>query len=202
MPVAQTAPPAFGTAKLSNCEREQIHLAASIQPHGALLVVREFDQVILQASANAAMFLGAGAKKILGKKLRALGGTLCECAHRLAHERGERIPFVVRCHLGDPDTAFNALLHRTSAGELIIELERAGQRIDFPSEIEVALQSIIGSTTLPSLCDTSVQLFKEITGYDRVMIYRFDDAGHGEVFAETRKPDLEAFLNGFEIIKK
>ena len=36
-------PPAFGQADLSNCEREQIHLAASIQPHGALLLLREPD---------------------------------------------------------------------------------------------------------------------------------------------------------------
>ena len=39
--------PAFGTANLSNCEREQIHLAASIQPYGALLLVREPDGVPL-----------------------------------------------------------------------------------------------------------------------------------------------------------
>ena len=41
--------PAFGQADLSNCEREQIHLAASIQPHGALLLVREADGVVVQA---------------------------------------------------------------------------------------------------------------------------------------------------------
>jgi chemotaxis family two-component system sensor kinase Cph1 len=33
--------PAFGQADLSNCEREPIHLAGSIQPNGALLVARE-----------------------------------------------------------------------------------------------------------------------------------------------------------------
>lgn len=49
---------AFGEADLSTCEREQIHLAASIQPHGALLVVREPELVVVQASANAARFLG------------------------------------------------------------------------------------------------------------------------------------------------
>ena len=32
--------PAFGEADLSNCERELIHLAGSVQPHGALLVLR------------------------------------------------------------------------------------------------------------------------------------------------------------------
>jgi len=193
LPVAQPAPPAFGSANLSNCEREQIHLAGSIQPHGALLVVREADQVILQASANAAEFLATD-KKLQGTKLRALGGNLWECARHLSHAHGEHIPVVVRRHLGDPDNALNALLHRTSAGELIIELERAGPQIDFSSEIELALQSIIGSTTLPSLCDTSARLIKELAGYDRVMVYRFDAAGHGEVFAETRKPELEAFL--------
>ena len=193
MPVAQPAPPPFGGANLSNCEREQIHLAGSIQPHGALLVVREVDQVILQASANAPEFLVAG-KKLQGTKLRALGGNLWECARRLAHENGERIPCVVRCHLGDRDNPLNALMHRASTGELIIELERAGPQLDFSAELELALQSIIGSTTLSSLCDTSARLIKEIAGYDRVMVYRFDGDGHGEVFAETRKPELEAFL--------
>ena len=49
--------PAFGQADLSNCEREQIHLAGSIQPHGALLFVREPEHVVIQASTNAPTFL-------------------------------------------------------------------------------------------------------------------------------------------------
>ena len=31
--------PAFGQADLTNCERELIHLAGSVQPHGVLLVL-------------------------------------------------------------------------------------------------------------------------------------------------------------------
>jgi len=55
-PVFEPAsPPAFGQADLSNCEREQIQLAGSIQPHGALLVVREPEHVVVQARANAAL---------------------------------------------------------------------------------------------------------------------------------------------------
>jgi two-component system, chemotaxis family, sensor kinase Cph1 len=49
--------PAFGQADLSNCEREQIHLAGSIQPHGAVLVLREPDLLVVQASDNASDFL-------------------------------------------------------------------------------------------------------------------------------------------------
>ena len=50
--------PAFGSADLSNCERELIHLAGSIQPSGALLVVREPDFTVFQASENAPTILG------------------------------------------------------------------------------------------------------------------------------------------------
>ena len=46
--------PAFGQATLSNCERELIHLAGSVQPHGVLLLLQaDASLAVLQASANA-----------------------------------------------------------------------------------------------------------------------------------------------------
>ncbi|WP_431204542.1 GAF domain-containing protein [Bradyrhizobium betae] len=44
------------------------------------------------------------------------------------------------------------------------------------------------------MCEEAATLFQDRTGYDRVMVYRFDDEGHGEVFSERRKPELEAYL--------
>ncbi len=57
--------PDFGRADLTNCERELIHLAGSVQPHGALLVLRETDLTVVQASGNAAAAAGqrAGAAR-------------------------------------------------------------------------------------------------------------------------------------------
>src|SRR5665811_1887294 len=68
------ATPAFGKADLSNCEREEIHLAGSIQPHGALLVISEPDHRGIQASANAAEFLNL--KHVIGMPLADLDGDL------------------------------------------------------------------------------------------------------------------------------
>ena len=45
-PASPSAEPDFDAPDLADCEREQIHLAGSIQPHGCLLVVREPDQVL------------------------------------------------------------------------------------------------------------------------------------------------------------
>ena len=191
MTVEQQLQPAFGTANLSNCEREQIHLAGSIQPYGALIVVREQDYVIVQESQNAAKFLGHG-RKLRGLSLRALGGSL---AGRLIEAMGPgSIPVATPCTVGPKSTPCTALVHRTAAGELIIEFERADELADVSINLERSVPEIVGAANLQALCDEVARIFRDLTGYDRVMIYRFDDEGHGEVFSETRKPDLEAFL--------
>jgi two-component system, chemotaxis family, sensor kinase Cph1 len=185
--------PAFGTADLSNCEREQIHLAGSIQPHGALLVLRESDQTIVQASENAAAFLGVDLK-LQGARVRALGGDLWERTRMRFPDSIATIPMAAPCQIGKRSELLNTLLHRTREGELVVEIEHGGGPADYSEAIESAVQSIIAATALQALCDEAARIFKELTGYDRVMVYRFDEAGHGEVFSETRKPDLEALL--------
>jgi chemotaxis family two-component system sensor kinase Cph1 len=77
VPTHALSSPAFGEANLSNCEREQIHLAGSIQPHGAILVLRDPDNFIVQASDNAAAFLGIEGD-IVGLRVSDLPGDLAE----------------------------------------------------------------------------------------------------------------------------
>lgn len=185
--------PAFGQADLSNCEREQIHLAASIQPHGALLVVREPDQVIVQASANAAAFLGL-TTQVLGERLDAVSPDL---ARQLSEHLGERLdvlPIPLRCHAGADVTAFDALSHRPPGGGLVVELERAGPTLDLDTDVTRTLRTIAAASSIRALCDETALIFQSLTGYDRVMVYRFDDDGHGEVLSEEKRATLEAFL--------
>lgn len=184
--------PAFGKADLSNCEREEIHLAGSIQPHGALLVVSEPDYRILQASANAEAFLNL--KQVIGMTLADLEGDLLLRILPHLDPTAQGMPIAVRCRIGNPSAAYDSLLHRPPEGGLIIELERAGPSFEFSEDIETALQKIRATTSIRALCDESASLFQDRTGYDRVMVYRFDDDGHGEVFSERRRQDLEAFL--------
>lgn len=186
------ASPAFGHATLANCEREQIHLAGSIQPHGVLLVVREPDNVIIQASANAASFLKID--PIVGRPLSELDGNLL--LQILPHLSGplHSKPMTLRCRLGSPQQRFDCTIHRPSNGGLIIELEPAGSSGNPAPVLDGAFHRITSSSSLRGLCDETAAILKEITGYDRVMVYRFDEEGHGEIFSERRRPDLEAFL--------
>lgn len=184
--------PAFGQADLSNCEREQIHLAGSIQPHGALLVVREPELEIVQASVNSASFLHLDS--LVGCRLDDLQGDLAAKLRPHLDQPIDTIPIALRCRLGRPAAHFDAMVHRPQEGGLIIELEPAGPAVDLADFLETALRQILEASSLSELCNQTARLFKELTGYDRVMVYRFDEAGHGEVYSERREAHLEAYL--------
>ena len=159
----------FGKADLSNCEREQIHLAGSIQPHGALLVLREPDLVIVQSSANARAFLG-GTEEPIGRSLNQLGGNLAARLREHLDSPLEQIPIAVRCRLGGVDGEVDCLMHRTSAKELIVELERPGAAVGFSGARQEALNAILGAWSLRELRDGGATVFKNGTAYDRVMM--------------------------------
>jgi light-regulated signal transduction histidine kinase (bacteriophytochrome) len=188
--------PAFGEANLSNCEREQIQLAGSIQPHGALLVVDDPNRTVAQASANAAEFLGVS-DGLIGRSLRELDGDLFDLVGRQRAQSLRTIPIGVRCRIGSPPTEFDGLIHQPLDGGLIVELERAGPPTDFSTSVEKALRRIVDASSLRVLSEETASIFKDLSGYDRVMVYRFDEAGHGQVFAERRNPNLEPYLGNW-----
>ncbi len=185
--------PAFGQADLSNCEREQIHLAGSIQPHGALLVVRDGDFRIVQRSENAAAFLSLDADP-LGRPLAQVAPGVDARIRPYLDDPLHRIPVAVRCPAARDGEALDVLLHRPPDGGLVVELERAGPPVEVAHDVRDALRSVVAAPGLRALADDTARAVKTLLGYDRVMVYRFDDDGHGEVFSEAREQHLEAYL--------
>lgn len=185
--------PRFGEADLSNCEREQIHLAASIQPHGVLLVAREPDLVIIQASANARSFLKLPCE-VLGLSLASLGGNLAQRVRTRLQDPIDKMPIAVRCQVASLDIELDGSLHRPASGGLIIELEIAEPPQDLGPFVHTALKSVSLASSLPILAAATAKIFKHLSGYDRVMVYQFDEEGHGSVLSEERRPDQESYL--------
>jgi two-component system, chemotaxis family, sensor kinase Cph1 len=185
--------PGFGQADLSNCELEQIHLAGSIRPLGTLLVVREPDLTIIQASANGGDWLARDGE-LLGLTLNDLGGDLAEQVRSLTPGSLNEIPAAVRCRVATLDFDLDGLLHRHPDCGLIVELTPSSPPLGLSAFVCDALRTIAATASLSALADDSARLFKDLLGYDRVMVYRFDEQGHGEVVAEDREADLEPFL--------
>jgi two-component system, chemotaxis family, sensor kinase Cph1 len=199
--------PAFGQADLSNCERELIHLAGSIQPHGALLVLRERDGLVVQASANCEQLLGLPAAQLLLRPLSLLGGDL-EARVRLLSavpDLSEPRPLQAHTQVGRDAREWSVVLHRVPGqGVLVLELESPGDTApgsagvgDPPAlmaRLSESVQRFGQAASIGALCDGITRCVRELTGYDRVMVYKFDPDGHGKIIAEARHPRLETLL--------
>lgn len=199
--------PPFGQADLTNCERELIHLAGSVQPHGVLLVLAEPGLEVLQASANSGTLLGVPPERLVGRTLAAIEGD-AESAVRAAAAGALDEPAPLRCHaiLAGSPQPFEGVLHRLAGTGLVLELEPirpprgTGPTPAFGhpallDQLAAAMQRFGRAPTINALADATVQSVRDLTGYDRVMVYKFDPDGHGMVIAEARDPRLESLLN-------
>ncbi|MBP6096803.1 MAG: GAF domain-containing protein [Methyloversatilis sp.] len=196
-----TFSPPFGQADLTNCERELIHLAGSIQPHGVLLVADATDLRVLLASENVGQLLGTPHHRVLDQGLATLGGNLAERVRAIADELSPDELTAFRCDVGAADScrAFEGMAHLGQSGTIVIELEAApseGGSLDFASQalLATSVRRFSEALNITALADAVVLSVRELTGYDRVMVYRFDDDGHGEIIAEAREPRLESLL--------
>jgi light-regulated signal transduction histidine kinase (bacteriophytochrome) len=205
-----TTSPAFGQADLTNCERELIHLAGSIQPHGLLLVATPDGQRILQASATAARLLKRPPDMLLGLPLAQLGGDLAERVHEALADAPADELRPLRCRAGSGlagPAAFDGAAHRIASGALVIELEpldaatlaHPAETFDLPraqlqQQLSQAVQHISEAAHIGTMADAVVKHVRDLIGYDRVMVYKFDPDGHGKIIAEARDPRLEPLL--------
>ncbi|CAI9773258.1 unnamed protein product [Fraxinus pennsylvanica] len=99
---------------------------------------------------------------------------------------------------------FYAILHKIDVG-IVIDLEPAHSgdpELLHSGEVQsqkLAVKAISRLQSLPGgdigiLCDAVVEDVQKLTGYDRVMVYRFHDDDHGEIVSEMRRSDLEPYL--------
>lgn len=193
---------------LDNCAREPIHIPGSIQPRGVLLVVQEPTFEIRQTSANVTDLLGLAVDDVLGKQLSAIiGSEQAARIERAAAAFGDLrqrnpIEFEIPVHgplVPNQLRPFDAILHRSTTGALVVELEIAyGERpFSFPNTYQAVRDSVEDlnkASTLTELYDTTAHAVRSLTGFDRVMVYRYDENYNGEVVAEAKRDDLNSFL--------
>lgn len=203
---AKTSYPAFGTADLTNCDRELINIPGSVQPHGALLVLHPEGLHVLQASLNAPAVLGPWGSSPLGRSIDSFDAELGQLIRRLrdADELGAPVPAVASTVQDGVTRRFEALVHRLPREGIAVELEpvppdEAGGTADELAErvsriLTEGIAAVSAAPTYRALYDEAVRVMRQLCGYDRVMVYRFDEEGHGEIVGEDRRPDLEPFL--------
>ena len=87
-------------------------------------------------------------------------------------------------------------IHRHD-GILILELEPSGGGHD-PArhfrQLQGALAGMRGAESAEALYDGIARFIAGMTGYERVMVYRFDNDWHGEVVGECLLAEVDSYM--------
>ncbi|HSU51506.1 MAG TPA: ATP-binding protein [Segetibacter sp.] len=181
---------------LTNCEHEPIHIPGSIQPHGFLLGLKMPDFTIDFCSGNSFNFIGLRYEQLLGKSFELVFGEAE--TNRLKNyislrDRSSSAPLEIKV----ADKAFTCTI-QTNTEITILELEPVSTEDLLVSDIYRQTKQFTSymerASTLQALCQSVADETRAITGYDRVMIYKFDEDYNGEVFAESKIESIEPFL--------
>jgi chemotaxis family two-component system sensor kinase Cph1 len=186
---------------LNNCDREQIHIPGYIQSHGFLLVIDQ-EMIIRFHSENIQQYLTELETTLLNQPLSKLEAVL-------ENKTGQPLPIEPLIILGKQNNYEQInpyriqldnqpwnLIISSSASLTMLEFEPAAQESDpdLQTLIGSSISEMLGDKNLKSLLINSASQVKKIINYDRVMIYRFAEDGHGEVVAESKNSNLESWL--------
>ncbi|MCX7593915.1 MAG: GAF domain-containing protein [Fischerella sp.] len=181
-----------------NDDREVFHFSASIQPYGILLALSYPELTILQVSANTQDYFGIEPQNLLGQSLDTLLDAQFVAGFRQNLENIDSVtPLKLSICTSVGERCFNSMVHRTS-NIIILELEPSQQTdvslFSVPALVKRAIAQLQQVSNQHEFLQLATQAVRQLTGFDRVMVYQFDSQGAGEVIAESKREDLPSYL--------
>lgn len=181
---------------LTTCDREPIHLLGAIQSLGFLLSVNA-DWIVTRASENTRSHIGLDPGQLVGQPAeRCVGKDVLHDIRGRLQLAGA--PGVVERLFGQRLTAggalFDVAVHQSGI-ETIIEFEPSEtQETAALPTLRTVFNRLERHVGQQELCRDAARQVRALTGFDRVMVYRFDEDGSGEVVAESARNGLSSFL--------
>ena len=197
-----TAGDYVSTADLTvdNCDREPIHIPGAIQPFGAMLAGEKALATVQYASANLGELTGLSPDDVLGKA----GADILprQAVHDLRNVVAMSTARTQRERVGRYDVngrTVELYAHVNPKRQTVLEIEHVDEALDAGSNpavdrMRVFLAKAAQQTDLTRMLQVCTIGLHALTGYDRVMAYRYAPDGSGEVVAETLNPGVESFL--------
>jgi diguanylate cyclase (GGDEF)-like protein len=173
---------------LATCESEPIRIPGSIQPHGVLLALDPTTLVIEQVSENSERLLGMAPADLIGKLPAAF----------LGERQFERLAIALRSPSFETDGTNVTISPQREPMEclssryrdaLLLEFQpvkgaHALDLLDVSLSLHAPLSRMERSASVEDLVGVVAKEIRAISGFERAMVYRFDDDWHGVVLAE------------------
>ncbi len=177
---------------LTVCDREPIHIPGAIQPHGLLLVADAASGLVVAGAGDIETRL---ATDWLGCDLSDL---IAQDAGALLAEQGGRGGPIIAAPVTGLAERLDVTIHR-NGDRLLVELEPVAAMPTTAAHMLGLLNAMATgferASNLQALCERAAIAFRQLTGFDRVMVYRFLDDEAGRVMAEDKVAGLGTFLN-------
>ncbi|PSF39590.1 cyanobacterial phytochrome A [Aphanothece hegewaldii CCALA 016] len=187
-------------ANLIQSESHLLHTPGSIQPHGILFSLTEPNLIITHVSQNIAEYLGISPQSLLNQPIEKL--LSCEQINAIQQTLYQAKGNSNSCQLSFSTPfgkkEFEGSVHRL-ANMIILELEpkiieKVENLPDFFAWVSNALANLQKTSNLSEFLHLVASEVKNITQFDRVMVYQFDAQDAGEVVAEAKREDLYPYL--------
>ncbi|MED5544860.1 MAG: HWE histidine kinase domain-containing protein [Pseudomonadota bacterium] len=181
---------------LSTCDLEPIHIIGRIQSFGWLISFSS-DWIINHASRNCDALFGQSAQDLIG--LNAAQFLSPSAMHDIRSRlqilgSSNTVERIFEVDLLNDGRLFDLAVH-TSSRSFVVEIEEheSGRRRDFVSYVRPMIERMRQTESIEKLCASAARHLRGLTGFDRVMVYRFSEEGAGEVIAESLNGLVDSF---------
>ena len=181
------------------CAQEPVQIIGRIQSHGLLFALSEPDLVVQQVSTNVLAFLGRSPTSFLAQPLESVLGTKqFETFRSQVVNGGPLTAMQVQVRAGAGMLEMDCVAHRQD-GVLVVELELAEgahsiKPLDIDAHIRIPLSRMERSSDVLELARLAADEIRQLSGFNRVMVYRFDEEWNGEVVAEAMGPSPVSYF--------
>lgn len=183
--------------QLTNCDKEPIHLLSRIQQSGILIVLSYEDYKIVQISDNCSNLLNYQPDEILNKYISNLfDETFINKLNKDINSlQNQQTPLTIETSYLDK-TLF-CIVHFEKE-YIIVETSEITNSSEFiiKSEeiVSKAVEECKATLNFDVLMQNIVDTVQSVSGYDRVLLYKFGEDNHGTVLASATRNFEEDFL--------
>jgi HD-GYP domain-containing protein (c-di-GMP phosphodiesterase class II) len=182
---------------ISECETEPIHIPGFIQPHGKAISYDKKSKIITGASNNFTK-----ARRLIGLNIyEVINKNLWEEIVSIIEESKQNIFYDIKafCESGlfDDENRYDIICNNCGS-EVMLEfiiISLSTQKLSNHCFVAENFERILPHHSLESICHQGALEIQKMTGFDRVMIYKFDDEYNGCVISEVKQENMNPYLN-------
>ncbi|WP_157578697.1 GAF domain-containing protein [Pontibacter roseus] len=183
------------------CGSIPLHLVNLIQPHGILLMLDKEELRIRQVSENVAQSLHIQPDDILHTLLADYlpAAQFEDLRNKLSnHLSQDKIPFTLHVNTQQQQVTFTALIH-PEEDYVLVELEEAKPYeaysfIEFFQQVKYITSRLKQAASTAEIAQMAADELKRFTGFDRVLVYKFDEQWNGTVIGQAREADMSDYM--------